>query len=121
MTWFTVSQVARRSGVSVRTLRHYDAIGLLRPSQMSPAGYLGAGMEQGPGDPGVQAAVAALYQHINLRFYVCPPEVFRGLADLYVTDARFTATWDRVRPGLAAFLGEAMHQYCSGLPDGTAP
>ena len=36
---WTVSQMSRISGVSVRTLHHYDAIGLLRPSQLSPAGY----------------------------------------------------------------------------------
>ncbi|MDD7968561.1 MerR family transcriptional regulator [Actinomycetospora lemnae] len=37
-TW-TVGQVAERSGVTVRTLHHYDEIGLLRPSRRSAAGY----------------------------------------------------------------------------------
>jgi DNA-binding transcriptional MerR regulator len=35
----TVSQVAKLAGVSVRTLHHYDEIGLLRPSGRSEAGY----------------------------------------------------------------------------------
>lgn len=35
----TVSQLARLAGVSVRTLHHYDEIGLLRPSGRSEAGY----------------------------------------------------------------------------------
>jgi DNA-binding transcriptional MerR regulator len=35
----TVGEVARLSGVSVRTLHHYDAIGLLVPGARSPAGY----------------------------------------------------------------------------------
>lgn len=35
----TVGEVARLSGVSVRTLHHYDAIGLLVPGERSPAGY----------------------------------------------------------------------------------
>jgi DNA-binding transcriptional MerR regulator len=35
----TVSEVARLSGVSVRTLHHYDEIGLLEPSARSEAGY----------------------------------------------------------------------------------
>jgi DNA-binding transcriptional MerR regulator len=35
----TVSQLARLAGVSVRTLHHYDALGLLRPSERSAAGY----------------------------------------------------------------------------------
>jgi DNA-binding transcriptional MerR regulator len=36
---YLVSQVAELSGVSVRTLHHYDAIGLLVPSMRSTAGY----------------------------------------------------------------------------------
>lgn len=36
---YQVSDVARMAGVSVRTLHHYDEIGLLRPSARSPAGY----------------------------------------------------------------------------------
>ena len=35
----TVKEISQLTGVSVRTLHHYDAIGLLRPSQISPAGY----------------------------------------------------------------------------------
>jgi DNA-binding transcriptional MerR regulator len=35
----TVGEVARRTGVSVRTLHHYDQIGLLSPSGRTEAGY----------------------------------------------------------------------------------
>lgn len=35
----TVQEVSRLTGVSVRTLHHYDAIGLLAPTQRTPAGY----------------------------------------------------------------------------------
>ncbi len=34
-----VGELARRTGVSVRTLHHYDEIGLLSPSHRSEAGY----------------------------------------------------------------------------------
>jgi len=34
-----VGELAKRTGISVRTLHHYDAIGLLAPSQRSEAGY----------------------------------------------------------------------------------
>ena len=37
--WSGQSDEPDSSGVSVRTLHHYDAMGLLRPSQLSPAGY----------------------------------------------------------------------------------
>lgn len=35
----TVKEVSRTAGVSVRTLQHYDKIGLLRPTAYSDAGY----------------------------------------------------------------------------------
>ena len=35
----TVREVSRITGVSVRTLHHYDAIGLLKPAQVTEAGY----------------------------------------------------------------------------------
>jgi DNA-binding transcriptional MerR regulator len=35
----TVSEVARLAGISVRTLRHYDAIGLLPPGRVAANGY----------------------------------------------------------------------------------
>lgn len=37
-TW-TVGEIASHYGVTVRTLHHYDAIGLLQPTSRSPAGY----------------------------------------------------------------------------------
>jgi MerR family transcriptional regulator, thiopeptide resistance regulator len=39
MTEYTVRQLAGLAGVSVRTLHHYDHIGLLSPSSRSAAGY----------------------------------------------------------------------------------
>ena len=36
---YTVGQVARAAGVTVRTLHHYDQIGLLSPSGRTAAGY----------------------------------------------------------------------------------
>lgn len=69
-------------------------------------------MEKGPTDPEVQQAVGEWRQHITDSFYNCTLEIFRGLGDLYVEDSRFTANIDRVRPGLAKFLREAMDYYC---------
>ena len=36
---FKIGRMADRMGISVRTLRHYEAIGLLRPSCRTPAGH----------------------------------------------------------------------------------
>jgi len=35
----TVKEVSKLTGVSVRTLHHYDAIGLLKPTHVTDAGY----------------------------------------------------------------------------------
>lgn len=35
----TVKEVSRMTGITVRTLHHYDTIGLLRPSRVTDAGY----------------------------------------------------------------------------------
>ena len=35
----TVNQIAKQTGVSVRTLHYYDAIGLLKPTEITEAGY----------------------------------------------------------------------------------
>ena len=35
----TVKEVSKLTGISVRTLHHYDAIGLLKPTKLTKAGY----------------------------------------------------------------------------------
>ncbi len=35
----TISQVAKLTGISIRTLQYYDEIGVLKPSKLTPAGY----------------------------------------------------------------------------------
>ena len=37
--FISIGELAARAGVSVRTLRHYDAIGLLAPAEVTQAGY----------------------------------------------------------------------------------
>jgi DNA-binding transcriptional MerR regulator len=39
MDTYTVGQLANVAGVSIRTLHHYDAIGLLSPSERTQGGY----------------------------------------------------------------------------------
>jgi MerR family transcriptional regulator, thiopeptide resistance regulator len=45
--------------------------------------------------------------HITRWFYACSPEIHRGLGQLYVADARFTANIDRFGAGVAAFACQA--------------
>jgi DNA-binding transcriptional MerR regulator len=73
---------------------------------------LAALMDRDPADPEVQALVERHYRQINERFYNCSLEIYRGLGDLYIDDARFTANYERIKPGLAQFMRAAMHAFC---------
>jgi hypothetical protein len=64
-----------------------------------------------PASPEVQILIAQHYANLR-HFYEPNLEMYRGLADMYVADARFTATFDKYRPGLALFLQKAMHAFC---------
>ncbi|KHE70422.1 MerR family transcriptional regulator [Halobacillus sp. BBL2006] len=72
-------------------------------------------MDQGPEDAEVQRLIGEKRQHISDNFYHCTPEIFRGLADMYVNDPRFTKNIDMLKEGYAAFLQKAMHVYCDRL------
>ncbi|WP_232698732.1 MerR family transcriptional regulator [Brevibacillus daliensis] len=69
-------------------------------------------MDKGPSHPLVQQAVGEWREHITKHYYECTLEIFRGLGDMYVADERFTQNINKVKPGLAAFLRDAMHIYC---------
>jgi DNA-binding transcriptional MerR regulator len=68
-------------------------------------------MDKDVTNPEVQALVAEHHKGIK-TFYDCSYEMYRGLGELYVTDPRFTAYYDRFRPGLAAWLQKAINYYC---------
>ena len=72
-------------------------------------------MDREPADPEVQGWVARHHRQIDERFYKCSAEIYRGLANMYVDDPRFTATYDAVKPGLAKFLREAMLVYADTI------
>ncbi|MEU6870679.1 MerR family transcriptional regulator [Streptomyces sp. NPDC088190] len=46
--------------------------------------------------------------HIGTWFYECTAEMHRGLGEMYVSDERFRAFYDSMRPGLAEHLRDAM-------------
>ncbi|MEU3982556.1 MerR family transcriptional regulator [Streptomyces sp. NPDC026672] len=47
-------------------------------------------------------------QHISTWFYECSYELHRGLGGMYVSDERFKAFYDSLRPGLAEHLEGAI-------------
>ncbi len=60
-----------------------------------------------PSDERVQTEVQAVYDGI-LPMWTPNAAAFKGLGATYVDDERFTATFDQVSPGLAAFYRDAM-------------
>jgi hypothetical protein len=47
-------------------------------------------------------------QQITDAFYECTTEIHVGLAEMYVADPRFTATYETIAPGLAQYLHDAI-------------
>lgn len=68
-------------------------------------------LDEGPGSPRVQKAVARLHDNVNM-FWDCGDDAFRGLGDLYVSDPRFRETFTRMDPRMPEFMREAMDLYC---------
>jgi len=60
------------------------------------------------GDPEVQALVGRHHEYLARYFYRPTLEVYDGLADLWVDDARFTKSIDKARDGLAAYQRAAV-------------
>lgn len=71
------------------------------------AAALDAG-EPATSEAAMDAAEAARRQ-IDERFYACSPQFHRNLADMYVADPRFTATYEQIRPGLAQYVRAAVY------------
>ena len=65
-----------------------------------------------PDDPEVQAAVAEYHAFISDNFYRCDVAFMRGLADMWESDPRFAANYEKIREGGAAFVKEAVYIYC---------
>jgi MerR family transcriptional regulator, thiopeptide resistance regulator len=67
-------------------------------------------MQQGAAtsDPAVQAAVEEHRRHIDRWYYPCSRKMHHGLGEMYVADPRFAANLDKVAPGFAQFLRDAI-------------
>jgi hypothetical protein len=61
-------------------------------------------------DPRTQAVTAEHYRWV-CQFWTPDADAFAGLGDLYVDHPDFRARYDAVRPGLAAFVRDAMATY----------
>ncbi len=72
------------------------------------------------GDPASVLAQKAADLHRQwLTFYwdTYTKEAHAGVAQMYVDDERFTAYYDKTRPGVAKFLRDAVHVYTEALKE----
>ncbi|MCA6363146.1 MAG: MerR family transcriptional regulator [Bacteroidetes bacterium] len=60
----------------------------------------------------VQQLIAQHHRHIR-SFWDAREEGYRGLAEMYITDERFAAYFNRFTPGLADYMHSAMLHYCN--------
>jgi hypothetical protein len=73
---------------------------------------VGADSNTAPNDPGVQAAIGDYHAYLNKYFYTYDTEFLRGLADMWVKDARFAINYERIREGGAEFVRKAVNIFC---------
>lgn len=59
-------------------------------------------------DAAVQALVERHRAHIDRWFYPCSVEMHKGLGAMYVADPRFVESFDKVAPGFAQYLSDAI-------------
>jgi hypothetical protein len=71
-------------------------------------------MDKDPKSELVQGLIAEHYDSLRV-FYDPTPVMYRGLANMYVSDPRFTAYYDKHRAGLATFMHDAMLYYADAL------
>lgn len=57
--------------------------------------------------PLAQALIAKHYKHLS-NFYTPTPEMYKGLAEMYLADTRFTEYFAKVHPNLPKFMHDAM-------------
>ena len=55
----------------------------------------------------VQAVIAKHYEWVS-AFWTPSKAAYIGLGEMYVTDERFTAFYDKIAPGLASFMKHSM-------------
>ncbi len=60
-----------------------------------------------PDDPRAMDAVERARLQIDEWFYPCSREMHANLGEMYVADPRFTATYEKIRPGMAAWMRDA--------------
>ncbi len=65
-----------------------------------------------PDSDAAQALVKQWQDYITAHFYTCTKEILAGLGEMYAADERFAKNIDKHGKGTAAFMCEAIREYC---------
>ena len=68
-------------------------------------------MDKGVKSDEVQKLMDEHYNHLR-NFYEPTLEMYRGLGNMYVQDPRFSAFFNKYKPGMAEFVRDAINEYC---------
>lgn len=69
-------------------------------------------MDLSPDNSEVQELVHEWRSYISKNLYNCTIEIFSSLGEMYVCDERFKNNIDKIEPGLAQFISDAIKVYC---------
>ena len=138
---YSIKKLSEIAGVSTRTFRYYDEIGLLKPARVSSSGYriygkkqvdilqqilfykeLGMSLDeikeiiQNPNFDRINALKEHKIKLLEKRKQIdmlLDKEAHAGVAQMYVCDERFKEYYDKHGEGLAEFLRDAIVEYTS--------
>ena len=86
-----------------------DWIAIKAEADASIAGFAEAIRAGEPANGTVAMDLAEAHrQHITRWFYDCGYDMHRGLAELYVSDPRYMAEYDKIEPGFSGYVHDAM-------------
>jgi hypothetical protein len=71
-------------------------------------------IDMSPESAEVQSLIAKHYQHLS-NFYTPNKEMYKGLAEMYISDPRFKAHFEAYHPNLPQFMHDAMVVFANGL------
>jgi hypothetical protein len=101
---------------SQKKWKSYTAEDKQRIADEGNAAYeaIAAAIPLGAASPQAQAGVELWRKHMDY-FWTPNPDQLLGLAQMYSTDPRFKANFDKIDPRLAEFMGEAVKVYVGKL------
>lgn len=99
----------RESARRTSTYTKDDWLGIRAEADAITKSFAAAMHDGRPADSAEALAAARAHRaHIAQTYYAITPEMHRGLAEIYIADDRFMATYDDVAHGLARYVHDAI-------------